>query len=60
MRERVSKSGRNQVVAPAAADLSEWKRAIEPLNDGWRKAKPRNERTHAAFVEQLQRLRAKA
>lgn len=60
VRERVSKSGRNQVMTPSAGELAEWKRAIEPMNDGWRKAKPRNERTYAAFVEQLQRLRAKA
>lgn len=58
VRERVSKSGRNQVVAPSAADLAEWKRQIEPINEAWRKAKPRNERTYAAFVEQLKRIRA--
>ena len=58
VRERVSKSGRNQVVAPSAADVAEWKRQIEPINEAWRKAKPRNERTYAAFVEQLKRIRA--
>ena len=31
---------------------------VAPVNDAWRAAKPRNERTHKAFVEQLQRIRA--
>jgi TRAP-type C4-dicarboxylate transport system substrate-binding protein len=58
VRERVSRSGRNSVVAPSSAELAEWRRVIEPVNESWRKAKPRNERTHAAFVEQLQRMRS--
>lgn len=58
VRDRVAKSGRNTVVAPSAAELAEWKRLVEPVNDSWRKAKPRNERVHAAFVDQLQRVRA--
>lgn len=58
VRERISKSGRNQVVAPTEQQLAEWRRAIEPLNDGWRRAKPRNERTWVAFSEQLRRVRA--
>lgn len=57
VRDRVSKSGRNTVVAPSAADLAEWKRVIAPVNERWRTAKPRNERVHAAFVEQLTALR---
>ena len=58
VRERVSKSGRNQVVAPSASELADWRRQIEPINAAWRQAKPRNERTYLAFVEQLQRIRA--
>lgn len=57
VRERVSKSGRNTVVAPSAAELAEWKRVIEPVNESWRKAKPRNTRIAAAFDEQLKRIR---
>lgn len=57
VRDRVARSGKNTVVAPSAADLLEWKRVIEPVNESWRKAKPRNERMHAAFVDQLKRLR---
>jgi TRAP-type C4-dicarboxylate transport system substrate-binding protein len=60
VRERVSKSGKNHVVTPSAAELAEWKRLIDPVNESWRKAKPRNERIHAAFNEQLMRVRGKA
>jgi len=58
VRERVSKSGRNQVAAPSASELAEWKRQIDPVNEAWRTAKPRNERTYKVFVEQLKRVRA--
>jgi TRAP-type C4-dicarboxylate transport system substrate-binding protein len=57
VRDRVAKSGRNTVVAPSAAEVAEWKRMIEPVNERWRTAKPRNQRVHAAFVEQLTALR---
>jgi len=57
VRERVSKSGKNQVATPSAAELAEWKRVIEPVNDSWRKAKPRNERIYVEFTEQLKRVR---
>lgn len=56
VRERIARSGRNQVVAPSAEELAQWQRAIAPVNEAWRRAKPRNERTHAAFVEQLKRV----
>ncbi len=59
VRERVSRSGKNHVVTPTAAELAEWKRVIEPVNEGWRKARPRNERIYTAFVEQLNRVRAR-
>lgn len=58
VRERVAKSGKNTVVTPTAAELAEWKQQIEPVNLAWRQARPRNERTYKAFVEQLQRIRA--
>jgi len=58
VRDRVSKSGRNTVVQPDAAQLAEWKRQIEPVNESWRQAKPRNQRTWDAFAEQLKRVRA--
>lgn len=57
VRERVSKSGRNQVVTPTAEQVDAWRRAIEPINAAWRQAKPRNERTFVAFAQQLERLR---
>lgn len=58
VRERVSKSGRNTVTAPSAAELAEWKKVIQPVNEAWRTAKPRNERTFKAFVDELERVRA--
>lgn len=58
VRERVSTSGRNQVVAPSAAELAAWQQAIAPLNEAWRGAKPRNARIFDAFSQQLARVRA--
>jgi len=58
VRERTAKSGKNQVVAPSAAELAEWQRQIAPVNEAWRTAKARNQATHAAFVAELQRVRA--
>jgi TRAP-type C4-dicarboxylate transport system substrate-binding protein len=58
VRERTAQSGKNQVVAPSAAELADWKRQIDPINEAWRTAKPRNQATHAAFVAELQRVRA--
>ncbi|OGB00078.1 MAG: hypothetical protein A3E25_18840 [Burkholderiales bacterium RIFCSPHIGHO2_12_FULL_69_20] len=62
VRERTAQagkvSGKNQVVAPSAAELAEWQRQIAPVNEAWRTAKPRNLATHAAFVDELQRVRA--
>lgn len=57
VRERVSRSGRNTVAAPSAAELAEWQRAVAPVNETWRTAKPRHARIHAEFVEQVQRVR---
>lgn len=58
VRDRVAKSGKNTVVGPSPADLAEWKRVIEPVNESWRRAKPRNERIHDSFVDQLKRVRS--
>jgi TRAP-type C4-dicarboxylate transport system substrate-binding protein len=60
VRERVGRSGRNQVIAPSAAERAEWQRTIEPVNLAWRHARPRNERTWQAFAAQLERVRAGA
>ena len=60
VREKVSKSGRNKVSAPTVAERADWKRLIEPVNENWRKASPKNERLHAAFTEQVARVRAGA
>ena len=58
VRERTAKSGKNEVVAPSATELAEWKRQIDPVNDAWRNAKARNQVTYTAFVEELKRIRA--
>jgi len=58
VRDRVAASGKNTVVKPRESEVAEWKKAIEPVNESWRQAKPRNGRIHAAFVEQLKRIRA--
>lgn len=58
VRERVSKSGRNTVVAPSAAEIEAWKRAVDPVNLAWRQSKPRNERIYKAYTEQLTNVRA--
>jgi hypothetical protein len=56
VRERISKSGRNHVVAPTAAEMAEWRQRMEPLNDGWRTARARNAVVHDAFIAQLGRV----
>ncbi len=60
VREKVRKSGRNTVVSPSAAELAEWKRMIEPVNDKWIAEKPRNQRTWRSFVDTLAKVRASA
>ncbi len=56
--DQVAKSGRNTVVEPSAADVALWKQAIEPTNQAWRQARPRNERIYQAFNTQLKQIRA--
>jgi TRAP-type C4-dicarboxylate transport system substrate-binding protein len=58
VREKVSKSGRNTVVTATPAEVVEWRKVIDPVNEAWRKAKPRNERTYQAFSAELQRVRS--
>ena len=60
VRARVSASGRNTVTTPSEAEVAEWRKVIDPVNESWRTAKPRNQRIHAAFVEHLKRIRAGA
>jgi TRAP-type C4-dicarboxylate transport system substrate-binding protein len=56
--ERISKSGRNTVAAPTAADIEAWKQVVEPVNESWRKAKPQNAGIYKAFVDELAKVRA--
>lgn len=50
--------GKNTIVQPDAAVQDEFKRAVQPVTDQWRKAKPRNELVYKAFVAELERVRA--
>ena len=60
VRARVSASGKNTVTTPSDAEVVEWRKVIDPVNESWRMAKPRNQRIHAAFAEHLKRIRAGA
>lgn len=60
VRARVSASGKNTVTTPSEAEVVEWRKVIDPVNESWRMAKPRNQRIHAAFAEHLKRIRAGA
>lgn len=60
VRARVSASGKNTVTTPSDAEVAEWRKVIDPVNESWRMAKPRNQRIHAAFAEHLKRIRAGA
>jgi TRAP-type C4-dicarboxylate transport system substrate-binding protein len=57
IQSRVAKSGRNTVSEPSAADRDAWARAIGPVNESWRKAKPRNEAVYKAFSEEQVKVR---
>jgi TRAP-type C4-dicarboxylate transport system substrate-binding protein len=58
VRERVSKSPKNTVTPVPPADLAQWKAAIEPVNQAWRTASPRNQRVWAAYEAELGRVRS--
>jgi len=60
VRDKVAHAGKAHVLTPSADEMATWKAAIEPVNQTWLQAKPRNERIHAAFVEQLQQVRSRA
>jgi TRAP-type C4-dicarboxylate transport system substrate-binding protein len=56
--EAIEKRGKNTIVRPDAATQESFRKAVQPVADEWRKAKPRNERVYQAFVEELARVRA--
>lgn len=56
--DRIAKSGKNTVLAPSAADVEAFRKVVEPVNEGWRKARPRNESIYQAFVDELGKVRA--
>jgi TRAP-type C4-dicarboxylate transport system substrate-binding protein len=57
-RDRVAKNGKSAVVVPSATEQDAWRKAVQPVSDGWRKARAKNDQIYAAFVEELKRARA--
>jgi len=49
--------GKNTIVTPDAATAAAFRKAVEPVTDAWRKAKPRNERVYQAFTAELEQVR---
>ncbi len=56
--EAIEKRGKNTIVHPDPATQDAFRKAVQPVADEWRKARPRNERVYQAFVEELGRVRA--
>jgi TRAP-type C4-dicarboxylate transport system substrate-binding protein len=54
----IDQKGKNTIVRPDAATQDAFKKAVQPVTDEWRKAKPRNERVYQAFVAELAQVRA--
>jgi TRAP-type C4-dicarboxylate transport system substrate-binding protein len=57
-RDRVAKNGKSAVVVPSATEQDAWRKAVQPVSDGWRRARAKNDQIYAAFVEELKRARA--
>ena len=58
VRERVAKSPKNTITSASPAEIEQWKRAVEPVNESWRTASPRNQRVWTAFRQEVERIRA--
>lgn len=58
VRERMAKSGRNQVVKATPEQIAEWRRLIDPVNKAWVASKPRNQRLFDLYMKELQRVRS--
>jgi TRAP-type C4-dicarboxylate transport system substrate-binding protein len=56
-RERVAKSGKNNVVVLPPAEQQAWRAAVQPVTDAWRKSSARNEKIYQAFTEALKQAR---
>jgi TRAP-type C4-dicarboxylate transport system substrate-binding protein len=56
-RERVAKSSKNTVFTPGAKEQEQWRAAVQPVSQAWRKASPQNEKVYQAFVEALKAAR---
>ena len=54
-RERVMKSGKNTVLLLSQAEQDAWRKAVQPVTDGWRKAAPQNEKIYQAFTAALRK-----
>lgn len=56
--ERVSKQPKNTFIRPDKATEEAFHKAVDPVTDAWRKAKPRNEIVYKAFTAELAGVRA--
>jgi TRAP-type C4-dicarboxylate transport system substrate-binding protein len=56
-RERVAKSGKNNVVVLPPAEQQAWRAAVQPVTDAWRKSSAQNEKIYQAFTEALKQAR---
>lgn len=56
-RERVTKSGKNNVVVLPPAEQQAWRAAVQPVTDAWRKSSAQNEKIYQAFTEALKQAR---
>jgi len=54
---RIAASGRNTVRRPTDAEVAAWRAAIDPVNQAWRQARPKNEQLFQAFSAELGRVR---
>lgn len=56
--ERVSAQSKHVVTKADVAVQAEFRKALEPVTETWRKAKPRNEYVYQAMVAELAKVRA--
>ena len=54
----IERQGKNTLIRPDAAVTESFRKAVQPVTEEWRKAKPRNDRVYQAFVAELARLRS--
>ena len=56
--ERARKDGKTTLYTPNETELKEWKAAMQPIVDNWKKASPRNAKLFADLQKELDWIRA--